>query len=44
MSKKKENSDDEITLADTLIGQVLQGESIKSFVPEPVEAVAEGSL
>ena len=44
MSKKKENSDDEITLADAIIGQVLEGESIKSSVPEPVEAVAEGSL
>ena len=44
MSKKKENSDDEITLVDTVIGQVLEGESIKSSVPEPVEAVAEGSL
>ena len=44
MSKKKENSDDEITLADTVIGQVLEGESIKSSVPEPVEAVAKGSL
>ena len=44
MSKKKGNSDDEITLADTVIGQVLEGESIKSSVPEPVEAVAEGGL
>ena len=44
MTKKKENSDDEITLADTVIGQVLEGESIKSSVPESVEAVAEGSL
>ena len=44
MSKKKENSDDEITLVDTVIGQVLEGESIKSSVPEPAEAVAEGSL
>ena len=44
MSKKKENSDNELTLADTLIGQVLESESIKSSVPEPVEAVAEGSL
>ena len=44
MSKKKENSDNEITLVDTVIGQVLEGESIKSSVPEPVEAVAEGSL
>ena len=44
MSKKKENIDGEITLADTVIGQVLKGEWIKSSVPEPVEAVAEGSL
>ena len=44
MSKKKENSDDEITLADTVIGQVLEGELIKSSVPEPVEVFAEGSL
>ena len=44
MSKKKENDDDEIPLADTVIGQVLEGESIKSSVPEPVKAVAEGSL
>ena len=44
MAKKKENSDNEITLADTVIGQVLEGESIKSSVPESVEAVAEGSL
>ena len=44
MSKKKENSDDEITLADTVIGQVLEGESIESSVPEPVKVVAEGSL
>lgn len=44
MSKKKENSDDEITLVDTVISQVLESESIKSSVPEPVEAVAEGSL
>ena len=44
MSKKKKNSDDEIMLADTVIGQVLEGESIKSSVPEPVEAVAEGGL
>ena len=40
----KENSDDEIALADTVISQVLEGELIKSFVPEPVEAVAEGGL
>ena len=44
MSKKKENSDNEITLADTVIGQVLEVELIKSSVPEPVEAVAEGGL
>ena len=44
MSKKKKNSDDEMTLADTVIGQVLEGESIESSVPEPVKAVAEGSL
>ena len=44
MSKKKENSNDEITLADTVIRQVLEGESIKSSVPEPVEAVDKGSL
>ena len=44
ISKKKENSDNEITLADTLIGQGLESESIKSSVPKPVEAVAEGSL
>ena len=44
MTKKKENSDNEITLADTVIGQVLEGESIKSSVPESVEAVSEGSL
>ena len=42
--KKKENSDDEITLADTVISQVLEGESIKSFVSDPIEAIAEGSL
>ena len=41
MSKKKENSDDEITLADTVIVQVLEGESIKFSVPEPVEALTE---
>ena len=41
MSKKKENSDDEITQADTVIGQVLESESTESSVPEPVEAVAE---
>ena len=44
MSKKKENSDDKITLGDTVIGQVLKSESIKSSVPEPVKAVAKGSL
>ena len=44
MSKKKESNDDEITLVYTVIGQVLEGESIKSSVPEPVEAVAEGGL
>ena len=44
MSKKKENSDDEITLADTVIRQVLEGESKKPSVPEPAEAVDEGSL
>ena len=40
MSTKKENSDDGITLADTVIGQVMEGESIKSSVPEPFEALA----
>ena len=44
MSKKKENSDDEITLADTVFSQVLEGESIKSSVSESIEAVAEDSL
>ena len=44
MSKKKEISDDEITLAGTVIGQVLEGESIKSSVPEPAAAIALGSL
>ena len=44
MSKKKENSDNEITLADTVTGQVLKGESIESSIPEPVEAVSGGSL
>ena len=44
MSKKKKNCDDEMTLAGTVIGQVLEGESIESSVPEPVKAVAEGSL
>ena len=44
MSKKKENSNNEITPADTVIGQVLEVELIKSSVPEPVEAVAEGGL
>ena len=38
MSKKKENSNDEITLADTVIGQVLEGESTESSVPDPVKA------
>ena len=33
MSKKKENRDGEITLADTGIGKVLEGEWIKSSVP-----------
>ena len=44
MSKKKENSDDEITLVDTVIGQVLEGKSIESSVHKPVEDVAEESL
>ena len=44
MSKKKENSDDEITNADNVIRQVLEGASIKFSVPEPVEAFDEGSL
>ena len=44
MSKKKENSDDEITLADTVSGQVLEGKSMESSAPEPVKVVAEGSL
>ena len=44
MSKKKENSNNDITLAHTVIGQVLEVEFIKSSVHEPVEAVAEGSL
>ena len=44
MSKKKENSNNDITLAHTVIGQVLEVEFIKSSVHEPVKAVAEGSL
>ena len=44
MSKKKENSNNEITLADTVIGQLLEGESIQSSIPELVETIAEGSL
>jgi len=44
MSKEKKNSDDEITLADTVFSQVLEGESIKSFVSESTEAVTEDSL
>ena len=44
MSEKKENNDDENTLVDTVIGQILEGESIKSSFPEPVEAIAKGSL
>ena len=44
MTKKKENSEDEIILADTVIGQVLEDKSIKSSDSEPVEVVAEGSL
>lgn len=44
MSRKKENRKDEITLADTVIGAVLGGESIKTLGPQPVEVDAEGSL
>ena len=44
MSKKKENSEDVITLAETVIGQVLEGEPPKTSGPEPVEVIAEGSL
>ena len=44
MIKKKENSDNEITLVGDVIGQVLEGESIKASVPEPVEAVVVGTL
>ena len=36
MSKKKENSEDEITLADTIIGQVLESEPPKTSGSEPV--------
>ena len=44
MIKKKENSDNEITLVGDVIGQVLEGESIKASVPESVEAVVVGTL
>ena len=44
MIKMKENSDNEITLVGDVIGQVLEGESIKASVPEPVEAVVVGTL
>ena len=44
MSKKKENSEDVITLAETVIGQVLEGEPPKISGSEPVEVIAEGSL
>ena len=44
MSKKKENSEDVITLAETVIGHVLEGEPPKTSGPEPVEVIAEGSL
>ena len=44
MIKKKENSDNEITLVGDVIGQVLEGESIKASVPEPVEDVVVGTL
>ena len=44
MSKKKENSEDVITLAETVIGRVLEGEPPKISGSEPVEVIAEGSL
>jgi len=41
---KKENSEDQITLADTVISQVLEGESPQTSVFEPFEVTAKGSL
>ena len=44
ISKKKENSEEEITLADTVIGQVLEVEPPKTSVSEPDEVVAKDNL
>ena len=44
MSKKKESTEEEVTLADTIIGEALKNKPSRTLVPEPAVVVTEHGL
>ena len=44
MSKKKEGTEEEVTLADTIIGEALKNKPSRTLVPEPAVVVTEDGL
>lgn len=44
MSKKKESAEEEVTLADTIIGEALKSKPSRTLVPEPAVVVTEDGL
>ena len=44
MSKKKESREDEVTLADPIIGETLKNKPSRTLVPEPAAVVTEDGV